>query len=82
MNITYLITMGVLFGIAFIFPIQKLSRKIRYHIAQNAFFADLVVGALMAYLFYGTQGGMVIATIATIIFTLYLSLTKKLVHAS
>lgn len=73
MDLTYLTIMGCLMALAFAWPIQKCSLEIRRRINGYAFLADLSVGALMSYLFFGTQGGMVIATIATVLFTAYLS---------
>ena len=72
-TITYIFLMGCLMGIAFIWPVHKLSMKVRRILNGYAFLVDLCVGAIMAALFFGTQGGMVIATIATVLFTAYLS---------
>lgn len=67
------ILIGVLFAIGFIWPIQKLSPGIRRKLNGYAFSVDMLVGSLMAYIFFGTQGGMIIAVIATVIFTAYMS---------
>jgi hypothetical protein len=64
---------GVLFAIGFIWPIQKLSPSIRRKLNGYAFTVDILVGSLMAFIFFGTQGGMIIAVIATVMFTGYMS---------
>ena len=64
---------GALFAIGFIWPIHKLSPGIRRKLNGYAFSVDIGVGAVMSWLFFGTQGGMVIAVIATVMFTAYMS---------
>lgn len=64
---------GILFAIGFIWPINKLSPGLRRKINGYAFTVDILVGSLMAYIFFGTQGGMIIAVIATVMFTGYMS---------
>lgn len=64
---------GALFALGFIWPIHKLSPALRRKINGYAFSVDIGVGSLMAWFFFGTQGGMIIATIATVMFTGYMS---------
>lgn len=67
---------GLLFAIGFIWPIQKLSRTTRRKLNGYAFSVDIAVGSAMAWFFFGTQGGMIIATVATVMFTAYMSLSS------
>jgi len=65
---------GTLFAIGFIWPIASLSLKTRQILNNFPFILDISVGALMTWLFFGTQGGMIIATVATVLFTAYIHL--------
>ena len=67
------VLIGTLFAIGFIWPIHKLSPGIRRKLNGYAFSIDIGVGSVMAWLFFGTQGGMIIATVATVMFTAYMS---------
>jgi len=67
------VLIGTLFALGFIWPIHKLSPTLRRKINGYAFSVDIGVGSLMAWFFFGTQGGMIIATIATVMFTGYIS---------
>ena len=64
---------GALFAIGFIWPVHKLSPGVRRKLNGYAFSVDIGVGSMMAWFFFGTQGGMIIATVATVIFTAYMS---------
>lgn len=68
-----LLLIGTLFAIGFIWPIHKLSRSTRRKLNGYAFTVDIGVGSAMAWFFFGTQGGMIIATVATVMFTAYMS---------
>jgi len=68
------IGLGILFGIAFIWPYSSLPQRLKAKLNGYAFSVDIIVGAVMAFLFFGTQGGMIIATVATVLFTAYLHL--------
>ena len=72
-NIMTELLIGVLFAIGFIWPIHKLAPGTRRKLNGYAFSVDIGVGSAMAWLFFGTQGGMVIAVIATVMFTAYMS---------
>ena len=72
-----LLVIGILFAIGFIWPIHKLNINLRRKLNGYAFAVDVIVGALMSWLFFGTQGGMVIATIATVLFTAYMTWSAR-----
>lgn len=75
------IILGTLFALGFAWPIHKLSIGTRRKLNGYAFSIDILVGSLMAYLFFGTQGGMIIAAIATVMFTGYMSWSAMSVGA-
>jgi hypothetical protein len=62
-----------IFALAFIWPIAKLPRGVKRILNGYAFFFDIVVGATMSWLFLGTMSGMLVAVVATVVFTAYLS---------
>lgn len=68
--------MGMLYGSAFIIPAMKLPTLVKQFMANHAFIFDVAVGAIMVSLLAGTQGGMVMATVATLAWSAYLVLLK------
>lgn len=66
--------LGIAFAIAFIWPIAGLNHRTKARLNHYAFWLDIGVGVIMSALFLGTQGGMIIATIATVLFTAWLHL--------
>lgn len=70
---TEYILIGCLFAAGFIWPISKLAPSTKRKLNGYAFSVDIAVGSVMAYFFFGTQGGMIIATVATVMFTGYMS---------
>lgn len=73
MDITTSIIMGFVFAIGFVWPISKLPRSVKVKLNGYGFAVDLFVGIIMTMMFYGTATGMIIATIATVLFTAYMS---------
>lgn len=70
---------GLLFAVGFIWPIQRLGLSTRRKLNGYAFAVDIAVGTVMAWLFFGTQGGMIIATVATVTFTAYMAISETFI---
>ncbi len=70
--------LGILFGVAFAWPIHRLNERTRRRLNGYGFLLDLAVGSAMVSfaLSTGTAQGLVIAIIAAVTFTAYMAWSK------
>ncbi len=77
MNTEYAVIMGVTAALGMIWPMTRLSSTTKRRINGYGFFVDIAAAALVAYLFFGTMTGMVIAAIASVLFSGYMGISRS-----
>ncbi len=83
MDLPVTFVLGFLFGLAFAWPIHRLTIKTKRRLNGYGFILDLIVGSAMVSfaLSTGTAVGLVVAIIAAVTFTAYMAWSKSEIGA-